>query len=425
MGFAMDSAQKCRVRKGYDLHLRLWLRVFGWGSAVLVGIALQPGAVSAVLPELINRADAEAATQPRLVADINPTENTEHNGTTRELTAFGQLVCFSGNDGFHGEELWCSDGTEAGTEMVRDIRVGPGASVPRWLTEVGSTLYFVANDGEHGPELWRSDGTEAGTELVRDIYPDSSPDFFEVNAPHALTNVDGTLFFGANDGEHGGELWRSDGTAAGTMMVKDIYPWETNPWGTKSYVAELTEVDGILFFNAEDGEHGHELWRSDGTEAGTEMIKDIYPGESSRYPGPAGANPVRLINVDGTLFFSAEDGEHGGELWRSDGTEAGTEIVRDISPGPTSSGATEFTNVGGAVMFRVGYEASRVFELWRSDGTEAGTEVFITPGWATATRLTGVGNTLFFTAASSGYRGGLWRSDGTEGGRRWSVVPLA
>lgn len=400
MGFNGDTVDASPARRKPD---RPWRIVVGV-VAILAAFGLSLGVTG-----------ISQAQQPRLVADINPTENTEY-GSTRDLTSVGGLVCFSGDDGFHGNELWCSDGSEAGTEMVKDIQPGSGSSEPRWLADVGGTLFFVADDGEHGGELWRSDGTEAGTEMVRDIYPGNSPDFFGIYAPASLTNVDGTLFFTADDGQHGGELWRSDGTEAGTELVKDIYPWETNPWGTRSYVTALTKVGDLLFFNAEDGEHGRELWRSDGTEAGTEMVKDIYPGESSRYAGPAGSDPHQLITVGNAVFFGADDGAHGTELWRSDGTEAGTEMVRDVAPGPESSGAAEFTDIGGTVMFRVGYEAARVFELWRSDGTEAGTEIVTAPGWVTLSRLTSVNGTLFFTAASSGYGGGLWRSDGTDEG---------
>src|SRR6476619_5661997 len=379
----MDAIlQKSRATEGYGR--RLCLKALGGGLAILAVIALSPKAASVVLPDLIGSADAEAATQPQLVADINPTENTEY-GSTRELTAFGGLGCFSGNDGFHGEELWCSDGTETGTGMVKDIHPGPNSSEPYWFTDVGGTLFFVAKDGAHGRELWRSDGTEAGTEMVKDIYPGSATDPFGIYAPDALTDVGGTLFFSAEDGAHGRELWRSDGTEAGTEMVKDIYPWETNPWGTRSYVEELTDVGGTLFFSAEDGAHGRELWRSDGTEAGTEMVKDIYSGETDRYPGPANSTPAQLTYVGGTLFFVAEDAEHGRELWRSDGTEGGTTLLRDFLPGSGSGGAAWLTPVNGTLFFVADDPVHRDDELWRSDGTEAGTQMVIGPGWGDST----------------------------------------
>lgn len=347
------------------------------------------------------------AQQPRLVADINPTENTEY-GSTGRLAAFGELVCFSGNDGSHGEELWCSDGTKAGTEMIEDIRPGSASSEPRQLIDADGTLFFVADDGEHGPELWRSDGTAAGTEMVKDICPDQ----FMIDGPGWLTSIDGALFFNANDGKHGREAWRSDGTAAGTEMVMDIWTGDAS-----SNPAQFVAFDGSIFFSAGEFEHGYELWRTDGTAAGSEMVKDIYPGESSRYPGGAGSDPWDLTVANGLLFFVAEDGEHGYELWRSDGTAAGTAMVKDIALGAERSGAGELTKVGETVMFVVGYDAARVFELWRSDGTEAGTQLVKAPGWFTASSFTGISETLFFTASTtSSYLGGLWHSDGTAEG---------
>ena len=95
-------------------------------------------------------------------------------------------------------------------------------------------------------------------------------------------------------------------------------------------------VNGILYFSADDGVHGHELWRSDGTARGTRMVKDINPG-------PASGGPGYLTNVNGTLFFVASDGTHR-ELWRSDGTEAGTTVVKEI-------GAAYLTDVAGTLFF--------------------------------------------------------------------------
>jgi ELWxxDGT repeat protein len=157
---------------------------------------------------------------------------------------------------------------------------------------MGGTLFFSASDGTNGKELWRSDGTAAGTQIVMDIRTGSSGSY-----PYDFTNVGGTLFFSANDGTNGKELWRSDGTAAGTQIVKDI-----NPGSSSSSPYYLTNVGGTLFFEANDGiPHGQELWNSNGTAAGTQMVADINPGSNSSYP-------QSLTNARGTLFFSANDG---------------------------------------------------------------------------------------------------------------------
>ena len=124
--------------------------------------------------------------------------------------------------------------------------------------------------------------------------------------------------------------WKTDGTDAGTVLVKDIAPGSdsggegegegSSEAPRSSAPQNLTNVNGTLFFTADDGAHGYEIWKSDGTEAGTVMVKDIVSGSS-------GSNPYQLTDVNGTLFFTANDGVHGFELWMSDGTEAGTVMV--------------------------------------------------------------------------------------------------
>ena len=139
--------------------------------------------------------------------------------------------------------------------LVKDINPGLDSSAPADLTNVNGILFFRADDGIHGVELWKSDGTAEGTVLVADISP--GPD---ASVPADLTHVNGTLFFRADDGIHGAELWKSDGTAEGTILVADI-----NPGPGTSFPSELTNVNGTLFFHAADVAHGTELWKSDGT----------------------------------------------------------------------------------------------------------------------------------------------------------------
>src|SRR5204862_32298 len=116
------------------------------------------------------------------------------------------------------------------------------------------------------------------------------------------------LFFTADDGEHGRELWKSDGTEAGTALVADINPGSFYGYGAGSRPYELTVVNGTLFFTADDGEHGRERWKSDGTEAGTALVADIRPGT-------AFSSPHELAFVNGALYFAANDGLNGIEPW--------------------------------------------------------------------------------------------------------------
>ena len=123
------------------------------------------------------------------------------------------------------------------------------------------------------------------------------------SSPHDLSNVNGILFFAADEGTLGSELWRSDGTAAGTSLVKDI---QTGSSGSIPH--DLINLNGTLYFSAADGSTGSELWRSNGTESGTNLVFDINP-ESG------GSDPFYKTNINGKLFFAANDGSHGQELW--------------------------------------------------------------------------------------------------------------
>jgi ELWxxDGT repeat protein len=317
--------------------------------------------------------------------------------TPYSLTNVGGTLFFTAYDSAHGYELWCSDGSAAGTHMVKDIHPGNKSSYPYPKANVNGTLFFSANDGAHGRELWRSDGSAAGTHPVQDNFGNSPSD------PYSLTNVDGTLFFTAGN-TLGAALWRSDGTAAGTQVVTDSISLGSG------LAFPLTNVGGTLFFSADDGTHGTELWRSDGTAAGTRMVKDIYPGD--------------LTNVSGTLFFTAFDGAHGTELWRSDGTAIGTEMVKDIKLG----GEHYLTNVSGTLFFAA-FDGTQNYALWRSDGTATGTQLVkdinLVTGFSPnefpyrASSLANVGGTVFFRANDGRPDGAgfeLWRSDGTTAG---------
>jgi ELWxxDGT repeat protein len=147
-----------------------------------------------------------------------------------------------------------------GTSLVKAINPGTASANPSGLTNVGGTLYFSASDATHGIELWQSDGTGAGTSLVKDINPGSDSGCGYCVDPLHLTEVAGTLYFTGYEATHGLELWKSDGTAAGTTMVKDIDTGSA--WSDLSY---LTNVGGTLYFSALDATHGFEVWKSDGT----------------------------------------------------------------------------------------------------------------------------------------------------------------
>ncbi|QGJ68784.1 Hypothetical protein PBC10988_4460 [Planctomycetales bacterium 10988] len=375
--------------------------------------------------------------------DSNPTELVEVNGS----------LFFAADVGNTGEELWVSDGTPGGTQLVKDLWPGLGAdSNPTSLTEMNGTLFFIANDGSSGQELWKSNGTSAGTQLVKDINPGQvSPGIY------SMTNYQGTLFFGATSTmSNDRELWKSDGTSAGTMLVKDI-----NPGSSGSYISEFGEVNGTLLFTAFTPGLGNELWKTDGTCAGTQLVKDLFPGPSSGYPfditdvngtgffrardpatfkrtlwktdgtcagteivklinpGLYDSFPSDLVNFNGVLYFAANDGINGRELWMSDGTIVGTQLVKDIYLGGGNSSPTDLTVFNGTLFFAA-TDASGDRELWISDGTSLGTMLLkdINPGLGSSTPsdFAELNGTLFFSAESPSFGRELWTTNGTSAG---------
>jgi ELWxxDGT repeat protein len=147
-----------------------------------------------------------------------------------------------------GAELCRSDGNTV--DVFDDIAPGTASSSARSMTVVGNRLYFVANDGTHGDELWVTDGTLASTHLVKDAVPGAIS-----SGPSWLFEHRGLLYFTAYDPTHGGELWRSDGTAAGTFLVRDI-----GPGSASSDVSLIVATDDAVYLRANDSVHGYEPW---------------------------------------------------------------------------------------------------------------------------------------------------------------------
>jgi ELWxxDGT repeat protein len=307
----------------------------------------------------------------RILLEINPDRTAL---PTDPLVANGRLF-FGAWDGIHGHEPWMSDGTPAGTTMIEDIAGDDngGLEGPLWGSFVTP---FAALNGvvliRNGGALWRTDGTEAGTYLLKDINPNT---FF-----HA--SMGGVVYFGASDRVHGEELWRTDGTDVGTYLVKDINPTGSSRPGSfawpgfpEDFRSAVIALNGVLYFSATDGTSGLELWRTDGTDAGTWRVKNINTtpreGDPSR---DRPSNIQSLTRFQGQLFFSADDGLSGAELWRSDGTEAGTRRVRNIGRGDSSASPASLTVFRRWIFFRAATTRKGI-ELWRTDGTHAGTRL--------------------------------------------------
>ncbi len=239
-----------------------------------------------------------------------------------------------------GMEPWVTDGTPAGTNLLKDIAPGINGSIPFKGADLNSKYLFSADDNSVGQELWISDGTESGTMLLKDINPGATS-----STPQNITQVGAKLLFTATTDSDGSELWKTDGTSNGTTLVKNI-----KSGSGSSSPSNFITFANQMFFIASDDNHAMSLWKTDGTETGTTMVKFIANGIQN------------LMSTGSQLFMSADDGVHGRELWVSDGTENGTVLI-DIKPGSSSSNPTILLSVGNVCVFSSGGK------LWKSGGT--------------------------------------------------------
>jgi len=350
-----------------------------------------------------------------MVKDVRPgmVGSVPHN-----VTAVGSRVFYNHISPDYGDELWVSDGTRAGTHIVKDIFPGWEGSEPRNLTAVGDRLFFsaLAKDSQPGfpnRELFVSDGTRLGTQMVRNIN-----NYFRAiersSDPEELTDVNGTLYFSAIDTNLDRELWKSDGTKAGTVRVRNLNAPTPGSAEQSSNPANLTAVGDTLFFNA-IATGGNDLWKSDGTFAGTVRVK-----------GRLNLQPTDLTALGTRVFFTAgPESSYGRELWVSDGTATGTHLVKDILRGPDSSQVADMTAVGDKLFFAA-HDANLDNELWTSDGTKAGTQRLkninpvVDPANPSSqgsdpTRFADLNGTAYFSAITDSRRF-MWKSDGTKAG---------
>lgn len=378
---------------------------------------------------------------------------------------------FTADDGVHGRELWKTDGTSAGTKLVKDVNPGTAPSDYDYsqydLTASGGKLFFTADGGPGKRGLWESDGTSAGTHFIIDV-SNGANDAANgtLYLPSYLTDVNGTMFFAVsyydyiNTFTYVNQVWKTDGTTAGTALVADL--------GANGYnLQQLKNVNGKLFFTFYDfNSYTTDLYVSDGTPAGTTMVGGYYLNSL--------VNALQLTSSNGLLYFIGDDGSGTGtKLFQSDGTVAGTyafknngitcyatsnpydvdtfaiinnvlyfqgsdatgdntlykydeanpaagvTLVKDIIPG-ISSYPSFMTNVNGTLFFTIG-PAGADAELWKSDGTDAGTVLVkdINPGGYNGYYgLTAVNDILMFAFNDNAHGSEVWKSDGTAAGTK-------
>lgn len=336
----------------------------------------------------------------------------------------GERIFFNAGTYAEGSELWVTDGTAAGTQLVRDLSPGRPSAYPAALTALGSSLFFIGFDPAVGYALWKSDGTALGTVLASSSVA-AMGGFGSV--PESMVATDRAVFFTAAEAfdEAGVELWTSDGTDEGTHRVIDLMP------GLGSSVPRnLTAVGSTLFFFATTPTGVEQLWKTDGTEAGTVLVKDFEGGGCSSVP--------TTVAFGRTLLFEANDGANGCELWRSDGTAAGTSMIGEANPGADGAFPQQLTDAGAVAVF-VATDPDHGTELWTTDGTAAGLHLVadINPGPGSS-QIFGIvrSGALVFFPAFDGQRTELWRSDGTPEGtfavtdappfgtRPWNIAPV-
>ncbi len=282
------------------------------------------------------------------------------------------------------------------------------SSFPQDGVDLYGTALFTAVDGTSGREPWRTDGTAAGTFLLRDIRVGQPPFTNNYSSdPTGFAVFEDRAYFFATDGGGRG-LWTTDGTTAGTTLVAP---------GISG--AQLTPFGDRMLFAGDDGNTGVELWRTDGTAANTALVVDLWPGRCAKFQEPHNGSPSFLTPLSGSVFFVANDGQRGLELWRTDGTAAGT-VVLDLVPGSTGSAPRDLVVFEGALWFAARHPILGE-ELWRSDGTAAGTAVFadlVAGGSSLPRQLTVAGGQLFFVASTPANGTELWVTDGSAGGTR-------
>ncbi len=370
---------------------------------------------------------AVQANTAELVKDIN----TQNDSLLPErLFVHNGLLYFVGDDEVNDGEVWISDGTIAGTKLLKDINPGNGdVDQDREVSfiGVGNTVFFNANNGFNGNELWKTDGTEQGTVLVKDLNPtfdsDGEPRTSQISNFTVLGTAGSgfTLIFAARDENSDYQLWQSDGTENGTTVIPGLDGETPDP----AQVVRLN--DNTVVFSGTHSVFGRELFSYTLGDPSIELVRDIFISPTG------GSDPREMLAVDGVVYFSASNGtsqdaldfEFGRELWRTDGTQMGTFMVGDLNPVPGfSSNPHSLIAFNGEIYFAAttGLTGSAVYRTETTNIIPEGVMVDLVLAHNLGTGPTGTSpedfvianNELFFTAFGSSGKQALWKSNGTD-----------
>lgn len=329
---------------------------------------------------------------------------------------------FSGKTNASGSELWVTDGTDAGTVMLKDIRAGSSASNPNFFYTLGNKVIFVADDGTNGAELWVTDGTSDGTVLLKDIAAGATSSFpgsREVVTSGSsmrgdgMSIVNGKLYFAATTTAEGREPWVTDGTPNGTQIVSDI---RSGASGSMDATASgpFLPAGGKVVFSANSGTNGDEPMVYDGTT--TSLLKDVNPGNQG-----SGFNVSTLV-VGNIVYFYGYNGNKQ-SIWKTDGTTAGTVDAIDVVPNSMVLLGNQILIFGTQVVHQTSQQGQYddPARLWTSDGTQGGTTLLsrVNPtSYPEISFLKQVGSNYIFTADDGTNGGELWTTDGTVAGTK-------
>ncbi|MFY1827557.1 ELWxxDGT repeat protein [Myxococcus fulvus] len=348
----------------------------------------------------------------------------------RDAVAFGGKLLFTASvptDVEYGLELWSSDGSVAGTQRVSDPTPRQGKGTALQLLAQDERLFVTAHPGGTGQALWRVEGPPPA---IRTLHVSSA----SLNSWIGMAPVNGQILLSSAN-----SLWATDDTSQGIhpLNVAGLNPGTLIPAGDRAFLP------------------GRQLWQTDGTEAGTVLVEAApanvshaafvngglwFRGQAPDQPdvqglwtstgqpgvtkflGAVGAEPADFTGLGSLTLFSARDGDAGRELWKSDGTAAGTVRVADLRPGGEGSAPERLFAWKDHVYFWA-TGADGVTTLWKSDGTEAGTVRLraatlrrgVEYGWDDGGFITW-GDALYFAGQDAEGGRELWRTDGSDSG---------
>jgi ELWxxDGT repeat protein len=357
-----------------------------------------------------------------LVSDIIPGADTSVSLGTNQYAAVGSKLFVAAVDATHGEELWVTDGTAAGTHLTKDIDPTSHPLHVTQLTAGNGVVYFVANDGSQ--QIWQSDGTEAGTKKISSLTAadgspfyltfvnnslvfftgvSTSPGIYRLNSTGGQTKiangsiggflhqvVGNKLFYGAAQGSAADiSLWTTDGNSA-QVVAKIKYMGQT-----------AGALGNQLIFDGSTDTVASEPWHSGGTSATTSLLKDINP--------TAGSFPTNFTTVGSFTYFIADSGPTDGfQIYRTDG--AAVSRVTKLA-GTTFGVLRDLTNFNGTLFFTY-VKPTQKRLLYKFDGTNLA-QVGATAGPTNPGYLTPVGKSLFFSALDTAGAARLFQTDGT------------